>query len=329
MTLATIFAPDGPVLGPDERAFFRAADPWGFILFARNVVDPAQVSRLTADLREAVGRDAPILIDQEGGRVQRLGPPHWRKWMAPLSEAEFGHPRSFYLRYALIAAELRAVGIDVNCAPSCDIAGVNTHHFLRNRCLGSSADEVIPNVRAAIGGHLAGGCLPVVKHAPGHGRAVVDSHLGLPVADAPLNELLESDFRVFHSVRDAPMVMSAHIVVPALDPDHPATMSRIVMDFLRMKIGMEGLVISDDVSMGALSGDLPDRTRHALAAGCDIVLHCNGKAREMADIAAAAPELTGEAALRANRALDRRPKPSLLDPDVLLAEYRALTSGEA
>ena len=329
MTLSTIFGLSGLSLTAEERSFFQDSDPWGFILFARNVERPAQLSRLTSDIRDAMGRNVPILIDQEGGRVERLGRPHWKHWMPPLTEAGHGHPRSFYLRYAVIAAELRAVGIDVNCAPCCDIASDATHPFLRNRCLGTSADEVIPNVRAAIEGHFAGGCLPVVKHAPGHGRSRTDSHIGLPVVEASIPDLLQSDFKVFRDVSDAIAVMSAHVVYPELDADHPATLSHPVISFLRDTLKMDGLIMTDDLSMGALGGTLAERTHAALAAGCDIALHCNGKMEEMAEVAATARPLSGASLKRADLALARRPTAPSIDPEAILAEYDDLISGKA
>ena len=326
MTLTAIFGPSGTELSVSERAFFRASDPWGFILFARNIADPDQVRRLTAELRDAVGRDAPILIDQEGGRVQRLRAPHWREWMPPLEEAARG-PRAFFLRYAVIAQELRDVGIDVDCAPCCDIASDLTHPFLRNRCFGTSAEQIIPNVRAAMDGLMAGGCLPVVKHAPGHGRAIQDSHMELPVANASLDDLMDSDFKVFRAVADAPLVMTAHVVFPAIDAERPATLSPHLDFILRAKIGLQGLAMSDDLSMKALSGSLTEKTELCLAAGCDIALHCNGKMDEMIEVANAARPLAGAALRRAEAALARRPPLSKLDPDALLAEYEALTNG--
>ena len=323
MSKAMILAPSGATLTDDERSFFRAADPWGFILFARNVESPDQIRRLTGGLRDSVGRDAPILIDQEGGRVQRMRAPSWREWMPPLDETAFANPRSFYLRYALIAHELRSVGIDVNCAPCCDIAFAETHPFLRNRCLGESADQVVPNARAAIEGHVLGGCLPVVKHVPGHGRASLDSHLELPRVTTPIDELLLSDFKVFSAVSDAILAMSAHVIYTALDPDLPATLSRSVVEFIRTKIGMQGLLISDDLSMGALSGSLGERVTLSLRAGCDVVLHCSGEMDEMTEVAGAVHAFSGQSLARANRALAHRPTVSDIDVTALLDEYHA------
>ena len=327
MSTALILAPAGLSLTESERRFFHDADPWGFIVFARNIDNPAQVLALTDDLRATVGRNAVVLVDQEGGRVQRLRAPHWREWMPPLDEAAIGNPRSFYLRYALIADELRQVGIDVNCAPCCDVAIDTTHPFLRNRCLGTMPDAVVENARAAIAGHLAGGCLPVVKHAPGHGRALQDSHMALPRVDTSLDDLLLSDFKAFSGVADASMVMSAHVIYSCIDGEKPGTMSAAVIDAMRAKIGLQGLLISDDLSMNALSGTLADRTVKCLTAGCDIALHCSGKMDEMIEVAGVARVLGNAALDRANRALAQRPKASTIDSSMLLAEYRALTGG--
>ena len=218
---ATILGVEGLELGRDEAAFLRDADPFGLILFARNVDTPAQVRRLTADLRAALGREAPILIDQEGGRVQRLRAPHWREWLPPLDQMARSRPgadaRGIWIRYRMIAAELHALGIDADCAPSCDIAWPETHPFLKNRCFGFDAAAAARAARAAAEGLLAGGVLPVMKHIPGHGRTLVDSHHHLPVAPAPVAELVETDFAPFRALNDLPMGMTAHIVVPACD----------------------------------------------------------------------------------------------------------------
>lgn len=321
--MAAIFGCAGPRLLPEERAFFRAADPFGFILFARNVEDPAQLARLTADLREAVGRDAPILIDQESGRVQRLRAPHWRDWAPPLDtvQAAGGQgARAMALRMAVIAAELRAVGIDANCAPVADIAGPETHPFLRNRCYGTDPAQVITVARAVADALLAGGVLPVVKHLPGHGRATADTHLSLPTVTAPAAELQAWDFAPFRALADLPMAMTAHIIFAARDPDHPATQSPTLIRAIRDEIGFQGLLMTDDLNMEALSGSLGQRTRAAMAAGCDIALHCKGLLDQMEEVAAEAGDLTGPAAARAARALAaRRPAP-VLDIAALDAE---------
>ncbi|MBK5947563.1 beta-hexosaminidase [Rhodobacter veldkampii DSM 11550] len=326
---ATILGCAGAVLTPDETAFFRAADPWGFILFARNVETPDQLRRLTGDLRAGVGRAAPILIDQEGGRVARLRPPHWRDWLPPLDQvarAGAAAPRSLWLRARLMAAELRAVGIDANCAPCADIAGPRTHPFLRNRCLGETAAEVARNARALAEGLLAGGVLPVVKHIPGHGRAEADSHLHLPTVTATPEDLSATDFAAFAALADLPLGMTAHIRFPAFD-DAPATASARMIGLIRDVIGFQGLLMTDDISMQALAGPVGTRAAAAIAAGCDLVLHCNGEMPEMAAVVAAAGRLSPAAEARATAALACRHAPEPADECALTAELTALLAG--
>lgn len=326
---AAILGCAGVTLGPDEAAFFREADPWGFILFARNVDTPDQLRRLTGALRDAVGRDAPILIDQEGGRVQRLRAPHWREWLAPLDQAEgsgAGAVRGFWLRARIMAAELRAVGIDVNCAPTCDIAGPDTHPFLRNRCLGTDSACVTAHARATADGLLAGGVLPVIKHMPGHGRATADSHLDLPTVTAPLEVLDQTDFAPFRALADLPMGMTAHIRFTALDAA-PATQSARVIGLIRDRIGFDGLLMTDDIGMQALSGPVADRAAKSIAAGCDVVLHCNGDLAEMQAVVAAAGRLTPAAHARASAALARRIAPEAVDIAGLEADLGAVLNG--
>lgn len=322
---AFILGPEGSGITEWERSFFREADPWGFILFARNVDTPDQLRRLTGSLRDAVGREALILIDQEGGRVQRLRPPHWQEWLPPLDQARQARDavRSFWLRYRLIAAELRSVGIDGNCAPTCDIASQSTHPFLRNRCLGETPDTVTALARASADGMLAGGVLPVIKHMPGHGRGMVDSHLNLPVADVPASEARRWDFAPFRGLCDLPLGMSAHIVYPDFD-SAPATQSRVMVDLIRRDIGFDGLLMTDDISMEALSGSLAERARLSLAAGCDVVLHCNGKAAEMQTIAEASGRLSAAALARAGAALTLRRDPEPADLAEMARELTAL-----
>lgn len=319
---ATILGIEGLELGADEAAFLREADPWGLILFARNVDNPAQLSRLTADLRAALGREAPIFIDQEGGRVQRMRAPHWREWPAPLEHARAGGARALWVRARLQAHELRAVGIDANCAPTCDIAGPRTHPFLYNRCLGVSVEEVVQNARATAEGLLAGGVLPVMKHMPGHGRAEADSHKNLPVVDATPKELAATDFAVFRALADLPMGMTAHIRFTAFD-DAPATQSGRMVELMRSEIGFGGLLMTDDIGMQALAGDFAARTAASLAAGCDIVLHCNGTRAEFAQTVAAAGRLSAPAQARADAALTWRRAPDDVDIAALAAELGA------
>lgn len=312
---ATILGVSGPELTADEQAFLREADPFGFILFSRNVDSPAQLVRLTAALRETVGRDALVMVDQEGGRVQRLRAPHWTDWPAPLAGAPAG-PEAMALRYRLLGRELRAVGIDADAAPGLDIARPDTHPFLYDRCLGHDAGTVATLGRAAAEGLLAAGVLPCVKHMPGHGRARVDSHLDLPVVDAPLEELAATDFAPFAALADLPLGMTAHIRFTALD-DAPATASGVVIGLIRERIGFDGLLMTDDIGMNALSGTIGQRAAAAIAAGCDLVLHCSGDLAGMADAAAHAGRLSDAAARRAAAALARRGGPDGADERVL------------
>jgi len=321
---AAILGCAGPRLLPAERAFFRAADPFGFILFARNVQDPDQLRRLTAELRSAVGRAAPILIDQEGGRVQRLRAPHWRDWDPPLDTVDRAASpeaaaRILRLRARVIAAELAAVGIDANCAPVADIAGPQTHPFLMNRCHGRDPAGVTRIARAVADGLLEGGVLPVLKHLPGHGRSRLDTHLALPVVTADAATLRDTDFAPFRALADLPMAMTAHLVFAALDPDRPATQSPRMIRLIREEIGFRGLLLTDDLNMGALSGSLAERVARALAAGVDIALHCSGDLAEMQAVVAAAGPLSEAARARGRAALALRARVTA-DIPALLAE---------
>lgn len=324
---ALIVGISGPRLKRAEERFLTRADPWGFILFARNIENADQVRWLTAALRSVVGRAAPVLIDQEGGRVARLRPPLARDWPPPLDQMAqtCGSLRAMYLRHALIGAELRALGVDVNCAPVADIAGATTHPFLRNRCLGETADVVAAAARAAADGLLAAGVLPVVKHLPGHGRARADSHSDLPRVIATADALRRSDFIPFRQLSDLPLGMTAHVLFEAIDPVNPATTSPEIIAMIRHDIGFEGLLMSDDISMNALAGPVAARGAAALAAGCDLVLHCNGDLSEVAALAERAGRMSPAAMTRAERALALRPRtPPGLDPAALAAEFDRL-----
>ncbi|WP_444666098.1 glycoside hydrolase family 3 N-terminal domain-containing protein [Cereibacter changlensis] len=327
---ACIFGCAGPVLLPEEHAFFREADPFGFILFGRNVETPDQLRRLTAELREAVGRDAPVLVDQEGGRVQRLRSPAWREYPPPLDAVRAAGPqapRMMALRYRLIAEELRAVGIDSNCAPVGDVLTEATHPFLANRCYSDDPAAATELARVVAEAHLAGGVLPVIKHMPGHGRAAGDTHLALPTVSTDLETLLATDFAVFRALNDLPMAMTAHIVFSAVD-DRPATCSPPMIRLIRERIGFAGLLMTDDVGMEALSGTKAERAAAAIAAGCDIALHCNGNMDEMTGVAAAAGDMGPEALRRAGAALAaRRPPEPVVDIAALEAEHSGLLSG--
>jgi beta-N-acetylhexosaminidase len=300
---AVILGCAGPALGADEAAFFAAARPFGFILFARNCESPDQVRALVGDLRSSVDRaDAPVLIDQEGGRVTRLGAPHWRRpppaaRFADLAQQDLATAiEATRLNARLIAADLAALGIDVDCAPVLDLPRPDTHAVIGDRILGHDPETAATLGRAFCDGLLAGGVLPVIKHIPGHGRATVDSHDRLPVVDAPRPELEEQDFAPFRALADMPWAMTAHVVYSAIDAKAPATTSpQVIADVIRQAIGFGGLLLSDDLSMQALAGDLGERTRAALAAGCDIALHCNGDPDEMERVVAAAPVLSAAA----------------------------------
>jgi beta-N-acetylhexosaminidase len=328
---AYILGCSGPRLLPEERAFFAQAQPWGFILFARNVEDPDQLRRLTADLRDSVGREAPILIDQEGGRVQRMRAPHWREWLPPLDQATLAGPdapRAFELRFRLIAHELREAGIDVDCVPCADLARPETHAILRNRCYGSEVAPVVALSRVVAEALIAGGVLPVMKHMPGHGRAMVDSHLEPPRVTTDAATLRATDFAVFRGLNDLPMGMTSHLVFEELS-DRPATIDPAMIRLIRDEIGFGGLLMTDDISMQALSGTVAERGTKALAAGCDLVLHCNGKMDEMATLPDALGPMSPAAQARADAALALRRAPNPIDIPAAEAELASLMAGRA
>lgn len=323
---ATIFGPEGQRVTEWERGFFREMQPLGFIVFARNIDNPDQLRRLTGELRETVGRDAPILIDQEGGRVQRMRAPHWREYLPALHQMQQASDpmRAQWIRNRLIAAELHDVGIDVNCVPLADLVEDATHPVLRNRLYGSHIDTVVEAARICAEAHLAGGVLPVLKHIPGYGRAAVDSHKDLPTVDAPFAELTAHDFAPFKALNDIAMGMTAHIVFSDIDPSAPATTSPKMMQIIRKEIGFDGLIMTDDLSMEALSGTPAERAAASIAAGCDIILHCNGDPNEMAQVADAAGPMSDAAQTRADRALSQRKSPENIDIPALEAEFAAL-----
>ncbi|MFW8636180.1 beta-N-acetylhexosaminidase [Cribrihabitans pelagius] len=327
---ATILDADGLRLSADEKALFREADPFGFILFARNIESADQIRALCGDFRETVGRDCPITIDQEGGRVQRLVPPLARQWLPPMehvARAGEGAARAMYLRYRLIAHELFALGIDSNCAPLADVAFAETHPFLKNRCHGEDAQTVAEIARAVAEGHLDGGVLPVVKHIPGHGRAVADSHYDLPRVSATAEELSRTDFAAFRALNDLPLGMTAHLVYEALDA-LPATTSPAVMRLIREEIGFDGLIMTDDISMKALSGSPAENARASLDAGCDVVLLCNAPLAERAAVAEASGRMTAAAQTRAEAAQAMRKPPRDLDIQAAEDELAALMGGQ-
>ncbi len=329
---AYIFGCNGLTLSADEKAFFADANPWGFIVFARNIETPDQLRRLTGDLRDAVGRDAPILIDQEGGRVERMTQPHWRHWLPPLDQVAKNPPmaeRGMYLRYRMIADELRAVGIDANCAPVADIAHEATHAVLKNRCYSRDPQQVAGISRAVANGLLAGGVLPIVKHIPGHGRATIDSHLELPHVAASVDDLCKSDFAVMKSLADLPIGMSAHIVYENIDPERPATTSPRMTGIIRDDIGFGGLLMSDDISMQALKGDLSARCTKSLSAGIDMILHCNGDLDEMQIVADVSGAMNDAAQAGADHAIAQRTVPDAFDIAAYEAELLQILNGHA
>ena len=327
---ATILDAEGVRLTAEEKAFFRAADPFGFILFARNIQSAEQTRALCNELREAVGRNCLITVDQEGGRVQRLRSPLARDWMAPLDHVEQAAEqaeRALYLRYRLIAQELLELGIDSNCAPVGDLITPDTHPFLKNRCYGTDLNQVAILARAVAQAHLDGGVLPVLKHIPGHGRAQVDSHKELPRVTASLETLRSQDFAVFAALNDLPLGMTAHLVYEALD-EHPATISGKVMAMIRRQIGFGGLIMTDDISMKALAGTPAQKAAAARAAGCDLVLFCNAELQDRRAVAEAAGEMDGAGQARADAALALRQPPVLLDTEAAEAELTALMGGK-
>jgi len=318
----------GPALTPAERQFVKEADPWGLIVFRRNIESPETLRRLIGEFRGSVGRVAPVLVDQEGGRVQRLGPPDWPAYPPGAAYgALFERDRHLGLAAArlggrLIAADLEAVGIDVNCAPVADVPAPGSDPIIGDRAYGTEARKVAAIAGEFAAGLLEGGVLPVIKHLPGHGRATADSHERLPLVGTDRATLESTDFAAFRPLAALPLGMTAHVVFTALDPIAPATTSpNIVRNVIRDSIGFGGLLLTDDVSMGALSGSIDERSRAALTAGCDMVLHCNGKLSEMEAIAAAVPELAGESAARAAAALALRKSPPAIDIAAARAEF--------
>src|SRR5436305_2150682 len=331
-TRAFITGVSGPELNAEEREFIRAQRPWGFILFKRNIETPGQVAHLIAEMRNELARpDAPVLIDQEGGRVQRLGPPHWPIYPAG---AVFGRLYDLdpalglsaaRLSARLIAADLSDLGVSVDCLPLADVPVAGADTVIGDRAYGTEPGKVAAIARTVTEGLEQGGILPVLKHIPGHGRATADTHFKLPVVDTPQNELERTDFAAFKPLANLPMAMTAHVVFSALDPAQPATTSATMVEqVIRGVIGFQGLLMSDDVSMNALAGSLAERTRAIFAAGCDVVLHCSGVLDEMRDVARETPELSGKALERARNALASRQAPKPFDRAAARTELDAL-----
>lgn len=316
----------GTTLTSEEREFLAVQQPYGVILFARNIESPSQVKALTAEIKKIITHPyLEILVDQEGGRVARLKPPHWRAYPPALTLAcRADAARAVYVNARLIAEELRNVGITCDCAPLADVLAPECHSIIGDRAFGDTAAQVATLARAQSEALLDGGILPVLKHIPGHGRATLDSHEALPVVNVPLAELKASDFIPFQALNDLPLAMTAHILYAALDADRVATLSPIVIGFIRENIGFDGLLMSDDLSMKALGGSYESRTEKTLAAGCDLVLHCNGIMDEMRAIASVATPLSPLSLARANRAAEMRRTPNPVQENALLMEWQQL-----
>lgn len=317
----------GPALTAADRRFLDEFEPWGLILFKRNIQTPEQVRRLIDGFRAAVGRgDAPVLVDQEGGRVQRFGPPHWPTYPAGNAYGRlYAHDpvqaiAAARLGARLIAADLAPLGISVDCLPLADVPVGGADRVIGDRAYGRDVEQVVAIAAAIAAGLADGGLLPVLKHIPGHGRATLDSHVGLPEVAADRGLLEATDFAAFRGLNHLPLAMTAHVVFTAIDPVAAATISAtIVRDVIRRSIGFDGALMTDDISMGALGGSMGERTRAALAAGCDLVLHCNGRLDEMQAVAAEVPTLVGDSRRRTDAALASRRPPQPID----LAEARA------
>ena len=325
----------GTTLNPEEVAFFGKNQPWGLILFKRNCDTPAQLQELTTQFRAAVDRkDAPVFVDQEGGRVQRLGPPHWRKYP---SAHQFGrlYVRSpvLALRVArsigrLMAADLYEAGFTASCLPVLDVAQAGSHDVIGDRAYSPRGETLMVLARAHSQGLIEGGILPVMKHIPGHGRSEVDSHHSLPLVKASRLDLETADFPPFAALADLPMAMTAHVIYEAIDPQEPATTSRkVIRDVIRKVIGFNGLLMTDDLSMKALSGSFADKIGKASKAGCDMMLHCNGVMADMIEVAEATPVLEGRALRRAKTALKMRRKPAAFDEVQAIKDLEAVLTG--
>ena len=321
-------------LSSAETEFFSKVNPWGLILYKRNCDSPDQIKSLTSQFRAAVKRkDAPVFIDQEGGRVQRLNQPHWRKYpSADVFGKLYSRSPILALRSArnagrLMAEELEELGITSSCLPVLDVPQPGSHDVIGNRAYGLRPEVVVALAHAHMAGLMEGGILPVMKHIPGHGRSTVDSHHNLPIVKASRAELEGFDFLPFTALADCPMAMTAHVVYTALDADNPATLSRkIIREVIRKTIGFTGLLMTDDLSMKALGGSFAEKCERALNAGCDMLLHCGGDMGEMEQVAAAAGPLGGKAMRRAKQALKARRKPLPYDKKAALKDLEASLS---
>ncbi|HEY2538346.1 MAG TPA: beta-N-acetylhexosaminidase [Stellaceae bacterium] len=328
---AVVLGCAGEVLRAEERYLFAEADPVGFILFRRNCASPDQVRGLVDALRDSIGRaNAPVLIDQEGGRIARLRPPHWRIYPSAARIGALPDPiaaETARLGARLIADDLAGLGITVDCMPVLDLPIAGADPVIGDRAYGRDCARVAQLARAVCDGLIAGGVLPVLKHLPGHGRAEVDSHLSCPVVKAGYDELSRTDFAPFRALATMPWAMTAHIVYHGID-DAPATLShKVVSEIIRGEIGFDGVLISDDLSMRALGGGLGERAERALAAGCDLVLHCNGRLEEMEEVVAASAPITAEAARRLARGEAMHRPPAEFDRDEAERRFDALLAG--
>ena len=286
-----IFGIEGLMLNSQEIEFFKKIKPYGFILFSRNIDNPEQVKALTAHLKDITGFDCPVLIDQEGGRVARLRPPHWKEYppmskFANIAQNDLDKAiAEVFLNYQNIGKDLYELGINVNCAPVCDLIFEGAHDIVGDRSFGSDVDIVSALARGAAEGLLSSKVTPIIKHIPGHGRAKADSHKELPKVECSKDDLFKNDFKIFKNLCDMPWAMTAHILYSDIDPDNPATLSKKIIDIIRNDIGFSGVLVTDDLSMEALTGSYAIRTKKALDAGCDIILHCNGNLDQMQQIA--------------------------------------------
>jgi beta-N-acetylhexosaminidase len=331
MARAFITGLSGTSIAAGERQFLREASPWGLILFKRNIDNPSQVHNIVDDFRSCVGRpDAPVLIDQEGGRVQRLAPPHWAAYPSGAVYGQlYDRNRAAGIAAAklgarLIAADLEALGITVDCLPLADLRLPGADAVIGDRAYGATPDKVAAIAAAVAGGLMEGGVLPVLKHIPGHGRATADSHKSLPIVRTDRTALEATDFAAFRALATLPMAMTAHVVFTAIDALPVTTSKTMISNVIRGFIGFDGLLMSDDVSMGALDGSIGERTAASLAAGCDVVLHCNGKLEEMHEVAKNTSELTGAAGRRAVAALAARKRTSAIDLAAARIEFAAM-----
>jgi len=303
--LACIIGLSGQRLKKSESVFLRDANPWGVILFARNVETPEQLLRLTTDIREATGRDTLVFVDQEGGRVQRLRPPHWQKFPSGDDYARVYRSnrdnglRACYLGHRLIADDLRAVGITSDCAPVLDLPQAGADPIISDRALGNRVEDIVDMAHAAMAGLMSGGVAPVIKHIPGHGRANVDSHKALPKIDADRSTLNVTDFVPFQKLNDAPMAMTAHAVYSHNSRSAITVSRKSLSELIRTAIGFDGLLMTDDLDMKALTGDLTQKTERALKAGCDVALQCSGRLADSVKVAKGAKPLSGRAYERA------------------------------